>query len=120
MASHSVSWVLDTHVRFGDLDFIVTMEGELRRLPLSSNLSTSLASTRSPRRLRSCSYMHRRPAPLGSYHLLSFDYGRLDRQLGAFLGPRPSREDLRRLTSSFANVMTQLTGGEPLSPEYLV
>ena len=27
---------------------------------------------------------------LGSYQLLGFDYGRLERQLGAFLGPRPS------------------------------
>ena len=29
MASHGVSWVLSTHVRFGNLDFIVMMEGEL-------------------------------------------------------------------------------------------
>ena len=42
----------------------------------------------------------------GSDQLLGFDYGRLERQLGAFLGPRPSREDLRYLTFSFANVMT--------------
>ena len=56
----------------------------------------------------------------GSDQLLGFDYGRLERQLGAFLGPRPSQEDLRRLTFSFTNVMTQLVGGEPLSPEYLV
>ena len=44
----------------------------------------------------------------GSDQLLGFDYGRLERQLNAFLGPRPSREDLRCLTFSFANVMTQL------------
>ena len=44
----------------------------------------------------------------------------LERQLGEFLGPRSFREDLRRLTFSFANVMTQLAGGEPLSPEYLI
>ena len=41
----------------------------------------------------------------GSDQLLNFDYGRLERQLGAFLGPRPSWEDLRHLTFSFANVM---------------
>ena len=41
-----------------------------------------------------------------SDQLLGFDYGRLERQLGALLGPRLSREDLRRLTFSFANVMT--------------
>ena len=28
---------------------------------------------------------------LGSDRLLGFDYGRLERQLDAFLGPRPSR-----------------------------
>ena len=27
---------------------------------------------------------------------------------------------MRHLTFSFANVMTQLAGGEPLSPEYLI
>ena len=41
----------------------------------------------------------------GSDQLLDFDYGRLKRQLGGFLGPRPSQEDLRHLTFSFANVM---------------
>ena len=29
MANHDVSWVLGAHVRFGDLDFIVSVEGEL-------------------------------------------------------------------------------------------
>ena len=29
MASHGISWVLGTHVRFSDLDFIVTVGGEL-------------------------------------------------------------------------------------------
>ena len=29
MASHGISWVLGAHVRFGDLDFIVTVGGEL-------------------------------------------------------------------------------------------
>ena len=57
---------------------------------------------------------------LGSDQLLGIDYGRLERQLIAFLGPRPSRGDLGRLTFSFANVMTRPAGGEPLSPEYLI
>ena len=34
MASHNLSWVLGAHVRFGDLDFIVTMEGELLWAPV--------------------------------------------------------------------------------------
>ena len=33
MASHNLSWVPNAHVRFRDLDFIVTMEGELAMAP---------------------------------------------------------------------------------------
>ena len=33
MASHGVSWVPGAHVRFGNLDFIVTTEGELVQTP---------------------------------------------------------------------------------------
>jgi hypothetical protein len=33
MASHGVSWVLGAHVHFRNLDFFVTMEGELARAP---------------------------------------------------------------------------------------
>ena len=33
MASHSVSWVLGMHVHFGNLDFIITTEGELAQVP---------------------------------------------------------------------------------------
>ena len=29
MASHDISWVLGEHVHFGDLDFIITMGGEV-------------------------------------------------------------------------------------------
>ena len=29
MASHGVSWVLGAHVRFGSLNFFVSVEGEL-------------------------------------------------------------------------------------------
>ena len=32
MASHGVSWVPSVHVRFGNLDFIVTTEGELAQV----------------------------------------------------------------------------------------
>ena len=31
MASHGVSWVLGARMRFGSLDFFVTVEGELAR-----------------------------------------------------------------------------------------
>ena len=33
MASHNLNWVPGAHVRFGDLDFIITMEGELVQAP---------------------------------------------------------------------------------------
>ena len=45
-----------------------------------------------------------------SDQLLGFDYRRLKRQLGAFLGPRPSREDLRHLACRRRAIL----------PEYLV
>ena len=34
MASHGISWVPGAHVRFEDLDFIVTAKGELTRAPI--------------------------------------------------------------------------------------
>ena len=34
MAIHDVSWVPGAHVRFENLDFIVTTEGELARAPI--------------------------------------------------------------------------------------
>jgi hypothetical protein len=43
----------------------------------------------------------------------------LERQLTVYLGPNPSREDLRALTFLFVNVMTQLAGREPISPDVL-
>ena len=33
MASHNLSWVPGAHIHFGDLDFIVTTEGELAMAP---------------------------------------------------------------------------------------
>ena len=107
-------------MRFGDLDFIATMKGELAQAPTAVQPlhSTGLdAITEALEELQLHAPKARAP---GRDQLLGFDYGRLERQLGAFLGPRPSREDMRRLTFSFANVMTQLAGGEPLSPEYLI
>ena len=35
MASHGVSWVLGTHMRFRNLEFIVTTEGELAQVPVA-------------------------------------------------------------------------------------
>ena len=120
MASHNVRWVTGAFVHFGDLDFIVTTKGEVVQAPtavqpLHSASLDAIAGALEELQL----YALEAHAPR-SNQLLDFDYGRLKRQLGAFLGLRPSREDLCHLTFSFANVMVQLTGGEPLSPEYLI
>ena len=105
MASHGISWVPGAHVRFGSLDLIVAIEGELARAPAPVQLprSTGLdATVKAFEELHLCILEARVPR---SDQLLGFDYGRLERQLDAFLRPRPSREDLGCLTFSFANVM---------------
>jgi hypothetical protein len=102
-------------VRFGDLDFIVTMEGVLAWEPVvvqpfhSTGLDAITEMLEEPRLHALEAY-----AP-GSGWLLDFNHKRLEHQLRVFLGPQPSREDLHHLTFSFVNVMTQLTG-ESRSP----
>ena len=59
MASYDISWVLGEHVHFGDLDFIITMGGEV-----------ALA--------------HAAIQPLPS---IGLDFRRLECQLGISLGP---------------------------------
>ena len=92
MASHNVSWVPGTHVRFESLDFIVTMEGELAQAPaaiqpLHSTDLDAIAEALEELQL----HAPKAHAP-GSDQLLSFDYGRLECKLDAFLGPdRPGR-----------------------------
>jgi len=106
MASHGVSWVLGTDMRFGSLDFIVTMEGELARAPAPVQLlrSTSLdAIVKALEKLQLRTPEARVPR---SDQLLGFDYGRLEHQLDAIMGHQPSQEDVRCLTFSLTNVMT--------------
>ena len=119
MASHSVSWVPGVHVRFGSLDFIVATEGELARAPAPVQLLCSTGLDAIVEALKKLQLRAPEAHVPGSDQLLGFDYGRLEHQLDAFLGPRPCQEDVRCLNFSFANVMMQLAGGEPLSPEYL-
>ena len=66
MASHGVSWVLGAHVRFGNLDFIVTMEGELAQVPAAIQ----------PIHPASLDVI---TEVLEELQLLGFDYGRLKR-----------------------------------------
>ena len=72
MANHAISWVPGAHVRFSDLDFIITVGGELALAHLA----------------------------IQSLPSIGFGYRRLERQPGVSLGPQPSREDPRRLTLS--------------------
>ena len=59
MASHGISWVPGAHVRFGDLDFIVMVGGEV-----------ALAH-----------------AAIQSLPSIGLNHKRIERQLGVSLGP---------------------------------
>ena len=89
MASHGVSWVPGAHVRFEDLDFIVTTEEQLAQdsAAIQPLHSTGLdAITEALEELRLHASEARAPR---SGQRLDFDYGRLELQLGVFLGPQP-------------------------------
>ena len=79
MASHGVSWVPGAHVRFGNLDFIVTTEGGLVQAPAAVQPLhfTSLdAIAKALEELQ----LHAPEARIpGTNQLLSFDYWRLER-----------------------------------------
>ena len=87
MASHGVSWVLGVHVRFGNLDFIVMMEGELARVPVTVQPLHSIGLDAIAEALEELRLHAPEVHAPGSDQLLCFDYGRLERQLYAFLGP---------------------------------
>ena len=79
MASHGISWVPGAHVRFGDLDFIVTEEGELARalVVVQPLHSTSLDAITEPLEELRLHVLEARTPESGQ--LLDFDYGRLER-----------------------------------------
>ena len=90
MASHDITWVLGVHVRFEDLDFIITTEGELARAPVVIQPPHSASLDAIVDELEEV-WLHALEAHVPrSSQLLGFDYERIERQLGAFLGPRPS------------------------------
>ena len=107
-------------MRFEDLDFIITMEGELAQAPAAVQPLHSTGLDAIAEALEELQLHAPEAHAPGGDRLFGFDYGRLERQLSAFVGSRPSWEDLGRLTFLFPNVMTQLAGGEPLSLEYLI
>jgi len=79
MASRNVGWVWGAHVRFGDLDFIITTEGELVMVsaavrPLYSTGLDMIAETLEELQLHALEAHTPR-----SRQLLGFDYRRLER-----------------------------------------
>ena len=90
MASHDVSLVPRAHVCFRNLDFIVTMEGELAQAPTTVQSLHSAGLDTIVEALEELQLHAPEASVPGSDRLLGFNYGRLERQLDAFLGPRPS------------------------------
>ena len=87
MASHGVSWVPGAHGRFRNLDFIVTTEGELAQAPVTIQPPHSTGLDAIAEALEELQLHAPEARAPGSDQLLDFDYKRLERQLGAFLGP---------------------------------
>ena len=75
MANHDISWVPSAHMRFGSLDFIIMVGGELVRA------QTAIQSLLS----------------------IVLDHTKFGRQLGISLGPQQSRENQHRLALSNDN-----------------
>ena len=87
MARHNANCVPGAHMRFRDLNFIITMEGELAQAPAAVQPLHSADLDMIAEALEELQ-LHAPVAhvPRGD-QLLVFDYGRLERQLSAFLGP---------------------------------
>ena len=79
MASHNLSWVPGTHVRFRDLDFIVTTEGELAMAPTTIRPLHSTGLDMITEALEELQLHAPKVHALGSDQLLDFDYRRLER-----------------------------------------
>ena len=93
------------YVRFGNLDFVVTMEGELVQVPTAVQPFHSTDLDAIVETLVELQLHTSEAHTLRSDQLLGFNYRRLVSQLGTLLGPQPSWEDQRRLIFSFANVL---------------
>ena len=79
MASHNLSWVPGVHVRFGDLDFIATMEGELAMAPATVRPLHSASLDMITEALKELQLHTPEAYAPRSNQLLNFDYGRLER-----------------------------------------
>ena len=106
-------------MRFTDLDFIVNTEGKLEWIYAPIWTTNTISTDPIDEALQNMQlHAPKAHTPASDQHL-SLDCESMEHQLGAFLGPRPALEDLQRVLHSFANVVVQLSGGEPLSPEIL-
>jgi hypothetical protein len=120
MANHAGGWALGALVRFGSLDFIVTAEGGLEQVrdsipPLCTIDLDSVVEALEELQLR-IPEAH----ATGSSRPFDSNHKGLQRQLSTFLGTQPTQDHLRCVLFSLANIMAQLSGGEPLSPEISV
>ena len=77
MASHGISWVPGAHMRFEDLDFIVTTEGELVRAPTTIQPLHSISLNMIAEALEELQLHAPKAHAPESNQLLDFDYGRL-------------------------------------------
>jgi hypothetical protein len=106
-------------VHFGSLDFIVTTGGGLKQIHVlvrptrTANLDPVVEGFEG---LRLHTLGGR--ASEGDW-LLDFNSRRLRHKLRAFLGPRPTQEDLCQVLFSLTNITAQLSGGESLSPKIM-
>ena len=87
MASHGVCWVPGAHVRFGNLDFIVTKKGGLVQAPAAVQPLHFTGLDAIAEALEELQLHAPEARASRSDQLLGFDYRRLERQLDAFLGP---------------------------------
>ena len=77
-------------MNFENLDFIITTEGGLVQAPMAVQPLHFTSLDVIVEALKELQLHAPEARVSGSDQLLGFDYRRLQRQLGAFLGPRPS------------------------------
>jgi hypothetical protein len=117
MANHAEGLAPGALVRFGSLDFIVTIGGGLEHIHVlvrptrTANLGPVVEAFEGMR-LRARRIMP--PRIVGPLTSIMRVWGI---KLHVFMGPRPTLEDLHHVLFSLANIMAQLSGGETLSLE---
>jgi len=115
MASRAEGWVPGTRVRFGNLSFVIAIDGSLVQVQTPVRLtSDGIVGTMQGPHLES-----QRQDTLAVSNPSIFNNACLECQLQSFLGPQPTEGDLHCVAYSHANMATQLSGGSPIPPEVL-